>query len=206
MSSAEDRVCPGSSPASAPAPSRAVTYFSLRASDRLLTHVRQAAASRLSLGRTPPGPRLENTIRSAFFSRCQLPRPNCQRTKRADDTISQDDDAGSRPVMDRGSLRLPALPCAKHRAIRLPKRASTHDRDCHEPSSGNRFQAHSDRPQDSRKISGRPGGRQAPGKSRRKTPGSTDFYEGITGACPLRFHGVSGSAWRCSSSAQAAAV
>jgi hypothetical protein len=65
----------------------------------------KTAASRLSLGRTPPGSRLENAIRSAFFSRCQLPRPNCQRTKQADDVIPKDDGDGSRPVMDRGSFR-----------------------------------------------------------------------------------------------------
>jgi len=65
----------------------------------------KTAASRLSLGRTPPGSRLENAIRSAFFSRCQLPRPNCQRTKQADDVIPKDGGDGSRPVMDRGSFR-----------------------------------------------------------------------------------------------------
>ena len=74
---------PGSSPASAPAPSRAVTYFSLRASGHPPTEVGKTDASRLSLGRTPPGACLENTNPSAFFSRCQLPRPNCQGTKQA---------------------------------------------------------------------------------------------------------------------------
>ena len=69
------------------------------------------AASRLSLGRTPPGACLENTIPSAFFSRCQLPRPNCQGTTRADDTIPKDDADGSQPVMDRGSPRQEP-PCA----------------------------------------------------------------------------------------------
>ena len=121
---------------------------------------RKTAASRLSLGRTPPGPRLENAIRSAFFSRCQLPRPNCQRTKRADRTAWIRGTNGSCSVMDRGSSR----PAMAHLAIHRPKRASTHGRDCHEPPRGNRSRARGDRPRGFKKISGRQGGRQAPEK------------------------------------------
>ena len=60
-------ICPGSSPASAPTPSRAVTYFSLRASVRLHHKGRETAASRLSLGRTPPARVLRTRAISILF-------------------------------------------------------------------------------------------------------------------------------------------
>ena len=97
----------------------------------ILTEASKTIASRLSLGRTLPGVRLR-TDPFGILSRCQLPRPNCQRTKQADD-ITRSDERTARTCMGRGSTDP-----GKAKAIRLPKQTSTHERSRHEPSSGNR--------------------------------------------------------------------
>ena len=74
----------------------------------------------LSLGRTLPESRLRR-LPFGILSRCQLPRPNCQRTKRADD-VPRTFVPGTPAARDCHGQRF--APAAKNRH---PERASTHD-------------------------------------------------------------------------------